>query len=722
MRARMRHTLPSAFAMVLAALGTAATLTLTAPMAARAASRASLSDINAYWVTCRDGQGIPLYCVTFYGFEVSDGTDPGLPGIVGKITDVTSGATELRFTPHSNTTYALEFSPVENVFWALNVPGATTDNGTQLICHPYDGSDACKWWLEDMGNGYYVIHSALDDTKVVDVKDGAIEFGNDVQLYDANGSTAQQFRLAYAIAYYENGGSGSMDMPYDIAYPSTDHSDGASNHIQTAFYGVGATIQDNRYTAPEGYRFDSWNTQKDGSGIAYYPGNVVTDIPTIKDLGASTIGAGFRDLFAQWAPVDYAISYDLGGGKDPGNPGTYTIETGTFSLKAPTRAGYTFTGWTGSNGSTPQKDVKIEKGSTGAKEYKAHWTPNGYKIAFDGNGSTSGSTAGQDMTYDQAANLNPNGFARKGYTFGGWNTKADGSGTGYANKQSVKNLATSGTVTLYAQWDPISYTLVFNGNKATSGSTDDVPATYDKNATIPDSGYRRTGYTFKEWNTKADGSGKSYSPGDKVKNLTDKDGGTVTFYAVWDPISYTVAFDGNGAKGGETASMKVDYDQTKNLTENGFTRKGYEFTGWNTKPDGSGTGYADTQAIKNLTNEDGATITLYALWEEKTYVISIPTDIRQENMPVGEVSTTDDYEVAVTGEFPGELVVGAEDEARLTSELGASDLTASAASAGDPLTFEWEGTDEDSISISGTTTSVDTWTGAVQYEAEVVGE
>ena len=51
----------------------------------------------------------------------------------------------------------------------------------------------------------------------------------------------------------------------------------------------------------------------------------------------------------------------------------YTIETPTFSLETPSKTGYTFTGWTGSNGSTPQKTVTISQGSTGDRVYTANW-------------------------------------------------------------------------------------------------------------------------------------------------------------------------------------------------------------------------------------------------------------------------------------------------------------------------------------------------------------
>ena len=73
----------------------------------------------------------------------------------------------------------------------------------------------------------------------------------------------------------------------------------------------------------------------------------------------------------------YTITYELHGGTcKPENPGGYTVDTPTFTLVNPTKEGYTFIGWTGSNGSTPQMEVTIPIGSTGNKSYEAHWAGN----------------------------------------------------------------------------------------------------------------------------------------------------------------------------------------------------------------------------------------------------------------------------------------------------------------------------------------------------------
>lgn len=75
-----------------------------------------------------------------------------------------------------------------------------------------------------------------------------------------------------------------------------------------------------------------------------------------------------------------------------------------------------------------------------------------YTIRFDGNGSSSGSMADRPMTCGVAMTLPANAYNRDGYTFAGWSTSPDGSGTLYSDKQSIEDLAVSGTSILYAQW------------------------------------------------------------------------------------------------------------------------------------------------------------------------------------------------------------------------------------------------------------------------------
>jgi len=87
-------------------------------------------------------------------------------------------------------------------------------------------------------------------------------------------------------------------------------------------------------------------------------------------------------LYAVWQINTYTISYTLNGGSVTGNPTSYTIVSNAITLKNPTRTGYTFTGWTGSNGSTASTSVTIAKGSTGNKSYTANWRANSTSVDY----------------------------------------------------------------------------------------------------------------------------------------------------------------------------------------------------------------------------------------------------------------------------------------------------------------------------------------------------
>ena len=87
-----------------------------------------------------------------------------------------------------------------------------------------------------------------------------------------------------------------------------------------------------------------------------------------------TFGSSSGTIKANWTAISYSITYNLDGGSISGQKTSYTIETSTFTLQTPIKAGYTFSGWTGSNGTTPQTSVTITKGSTGNKTYTANWT------------------------------------------------------------------------------------------------------------------------------------------------------------------------------------------------------------------------------------------------------------------------------------------------------------------------------------------------------------
>lgn len=180
---------------------------------------------------------------------------------------------------------------------------------------------------------------------------------------------------------------------------------------------------------------------------------------TITDLaGNAPSSITYSSKCERDASYAYSIGYSLNGGQNPGNPSNYTYDTETFTLNAPTKTGYTFAGWTGSNGDTPETTVAIVNHSHGDKNYIANWTANHYFVRFIDNPSdgivATGNMSDQEFTYDEEQALTPNAFKRTGYTFIGWNSKRDGSGTTYSNCEIVKNLNSinGAIISLYAQW------------------------------------------------------------------------------------------------------------------------------------------------------------------------------------------------------------------------------------------------------------------------------
>ncbi len=98
------------------------------------------------------------------------------------------------------------------------------------------------------------------------------------------------------------------------------------------------------------------------------------------------------------------------------------------------------------------------------------------------------------------------------------------------------------------------------------------------------------------------------------------------------PYSFTVAFDGNGAAKGTMTSKIQRVGTTYTLPGNTFTRTGYEFAGWNTRPDGSGDAYQNKSAVRDLSTVKGDVVTLYAQWKVKTYTVTFVNKMTGERI------------------------------------------------------------------------------------------
>ena len=295
-------------------------------------------------------------------------------------------------------------------------------------------------------------------------------------------------------------------------------------------------------------------------------------------------------------------------------------------------------------------------------------------ITFDPNGGSGDSTP-QEVPMNTETALNSNTFQRVGYTFSGWNTAADGTGTAYDDGATV-NLAED--LTLYAQWQINHYTVTWtddNGNTLYSVENVEYGAaipeyagetpTKEENAqytytfagwtpedvtTVTDNitfrpvfteNLKQYTITWKNWDDtvlKSEqvdyGATPVYSGDIPTKSMDDqyrysfkswtpeteavsKDAEYTAEYDKIERVFHTVAFDANDGEGTmDVQRLEVGYET--GLTANAFSRTGYTFTGWNTAADGSGTAYAD-QAVPTGLTED---ITLYAQWQINTYKVT----------------------------------------------------------------------------------------------------
>lgn len=183
-----------------------------------------------------------------------------------------------------------------------------------------------------------------------------------------------------------------------------------------------------------------------------------------------------------------------------------------------------------------------------------------YTVSFDSNGSSSSApqsvlvAPGKSTTLPSPSLAPPTGK----HSDSKWGTSSSG-GTKYGYGTSF---TPTGNVKLYAQWEYNTYTVVYNGNGATSGSTAPSTHTYASSKNLTTNGFKR---------------------------------------------EYTVSFNSSG--GGTLSNQKAIYD----------------FYGWNTEASGVGTAYTDQQSVLNLSSTNGATINLYAQWDPETGKIQLPS-------------------------------------------------------------------------------------------------
>jgi uncharacterized repeat protein (TIGR02543 family) len=390
-------------------------------------------------------------------------------------------------------------------------------------------------------------------------------------------------------------------QPPPTQYTITFDSNGGSP-VQSLTANEGTAVSKPADPAKAGYNFLGWyNTM---GGLYTWPHTLTGNV----------------SMRAQWAAISYTVSYNSNGGDGTMTSSAHTYDAPqNLSTGAFTRTGYNFAGWTTeANGSgTPYADgasvLNLSPNDGAVVTLYARWAAISYTVSYNANFG-SGDMSPSTHTYDVQKNLSANAFIRTGYSFGGWTTGADGSGTPYADGASVSNLSPNdgAVVTLYARWTAISYTVEYKANGG-SGTMTPSTHTYGVPQNLSANAFTRTGYIFVRWTTEANGNGTQYADGESVSGLSFIDGAAVSLYAQWRPINYTVTYNANGGIGTMWQSSHT-YDVPQNLNANTFTKGGYIFGGWTAESDGSGAPYADEAGVLNLSSINGAEVNLYARW------------------------------------------------------------------------------------------------------------
>lgn len=433
--------------------------------------------------------------------------------------------------PNSNTTYTAQWTPTyRNITFDAN--GGTGGTGpTALLV----GTTLVPPTVTKAGYTFITWSPSVPATvPAIDQTYTAV--------WLANGEINENI---YNIIFDSNGGSGSMPM-------------------QGIAFGQTAALTNNSF-AKSGYAFFGWATS---------PATAALGVAEYTDGENYTIAANDVTLYAVWKINSYTITFNANGG----NGGESSLLVYGTALSAPvvTRTGYTFASW------SPALPSTVPSSNT---TYTAEWTPNTYTVLYNAN-SGSGTTSSSSHTYDEARMLNWNNFTRTGYTFAGWSTSTSGSVV-YLNGQSVSNLSSSNgaTVTLYATWTASRYTIKFDANGGTGGSTS--TKTHATTLTAPT--VTRSGFTFKSWSPTVPSTVPAAD---------------VTYTAQWnEDTTWTITFDANGGSDGLSTVM----ESGSVLTAPTVAREGYTFVGW-------------TPAVPSTS--PAADVTYTAQWSQTAYAIT----------------------------------------------------------------------------------------------------
>lgn len=458
--------------------------------------------------------------------------------------------------------------------------------------------------------------------------------GKGVQYYDANMNSTHIWDIPSEGTLYADW----VGRTYQITLDKCGGESGSSQ--VAAIFGEGMPAA----AAPVrvGHVFEGYFTGKNGTGDQYYTANMVSMQPW--NISSNTT------LYAHWSLKEFEvkIQYDS-------NTNWVEIESGVLGLSS-VKVYVPYGASVGDilNSALVTEYKKTEYGYVSGR-ILSHFELNGQDIRqiwgdFIPDLGNDGAAVVLEPVYNYevhtinfVTNVNGKTFSsitaqynasislpvmtssdKVGHTFGGWYTS--NSFTKRFNYTKMPDLTETyegnGTITLYAKWSSIAYTVLLDKQNG-SGGTSSVSVKFGSampSATAP----TRAGYTFEGYYTSVGGKGTQYYSS-SMKSLRPWNIAVNNYklYAYWSPNAYRVILNQDGGSGGSTEV----YVQYGNAMPNGLTApelNGYSFKGYYSEPDGNGTQYYNSNMV-SIHNWDQASnnVTLYAYWEANQYVIKL---------------------------------------------------------------------------------------------------
>ena len=243
------------------------------------------------------------------------------------------------------------------------------------------------------------------------------------------------------------------------------------------------------------------------------------------------------------------------------------------------------------------------------------WTS--YTIAYNADGGSGAPGTGKKWK-DEVYTVPSTIPTKTGFDFTNWKIKETGY---YVAAGGPISAGSNNNYTLIAQWDPHTYSVVYNKNASdATGTTSTSTHTYGVTKALTANGFTRVGYIFKGWSKSASSTDIAYADKDKVTNLTSVKGDTFQLYAVWEEKKYTITLYGNGGTfDGKTSDTATKY-YTKNSSLSQPLRTHYTFKGWSTSASST---IIFLKPGESYTINDETYNKLYAVWEENDVYLTL---------------------------------------------------------------------------------------------------